>query len=960
MKKKRAMKRPQKTQLSGKQEKKGFPIVGIGASAGGLEAFEAFFKEMPPDSGMAFVLVAHLDPTHVSILSELLQKQTKMKVCQIKDGTKVQPNAVYVIPPNKALGILKGTLQLMEPVQPRGANMPIDSFFRSLAQDQGPNAVCIVLSGTGTDGTLGLKAIKGETGMVMVQDVESAKYDGMPRSAVSTHLADYILPPSKMPEQLIKYAKHATQKVAPRIVPVQGQIPDALQKILIILRTRTDHDFSLYNKTTICRRIERRMNVHQIDKISEYVRYLQESEGEVDTLFKELLINVTNFFRDPEAFDTLKEQVLPKLLKEKPDDYNLRVWVPGCSSGEEAYSIAILLQECMNSLKRRFNVQVFATDIDGDAIGAARAGLYPASISADVSQERLKRYFTKEDTQFRIRKSIREMVVFAIQNITKDPSFTKLDLLCCRNLLIYLSSELQRRLLPLFHYSLKPEGILFLGSSETIGQATDLFAPLDRKWKIYNRKPSMSPNHAMLVFPRVHPMRETPEPEAAETVKRAEELSTFQLVETILQQSATPSCAVIDDACNVVYIHGRTGRFLEPAEGKVSLNILEMARPGLKTELTAAIRKVTLHKQEVIHKGVCVRHNGGHLFMDLTVKPILEQSAMRGLKMVVFQEVAAPTKAGKSKPKRAVVSKTSKTIEELEQELRHTREDLQTTIEELETSNEELKSTNEELQSTNEELQSTNEELETSSEELQSLNEEAATVNAELQSRIDELSNANDDMKNLLDSTEIATIFLDIDLCIRRFTPRATEIMPLLGTDTGRPIKHLASSLPDTDLTEYSREVLMDLGVKEVEVQSKDGRCFLMRVRPYRTVANVIDGVVLTFEDITERKRMEKKLQVEQERLRAVFEAIPAIVYFQARDYSIPFANRTFRDIFGDPEGRRCYEIIHGRKDPCEDCPTSRVFDTNEPADWEWTSPMGETYLIHGSPFFDSDGSPLA
>jgi len=865
MRKKRVMKRPQKTQLPGKQEKKGFPIVGIGASAGGLEAFEAFFKEMPPDSGMAFVLVAHLDPTHVSILSELLQKQTKMKVCQIKDGMKVQPNAVYVIPPNKDLGILKGTLQLMEPVQPRGANMPIDSFFRSLAQDQGPNAVCIVLSGTGTDGTLGLKAIKGETGMVMVQDVESAKYDGMPRSAVSTHLADYILPPSKMPEQLIKYAKHATHKVAPRIVPVQGQIPDALQKILIILRTRTGHDFSLYKKATVCRRIERRMNVHQIDKISEYVRYLQESEGEVDTLFKELLINVTNFFRDPEAFDTLKQQVLPKLLKEKPDDYNLRVWVPGCSSGEEAYSIAILLQECMDSLKRRFNVHVFATDIDGDAIGAARVGLYPASISADVNQERLKRYFTKEDTQFRIKKSIREMVVFAIQNITKDPSFTKLDLLCCRNLLIYLSSELQKRLLPLFHYCLKPEGILFLGSSETIGQATDLFAPLDRKWKIYNRKPSMSANHARLVFPRVDAIRETPEPEAAETVKRAEELSTFQLVETILQQSATPPCAVIDNACNVVYIHGRTGRFLEPAEGKVSLNILEMARSGLKTELAAAIRKVTRHKQEVVHKGVRVRQNGGHLFMDLTVKPILEQSAMRGLKMVVFQEVAAPTKAGKSKPKREVDSKKSKTIEELEQELRYTRENLQTTIEELETSNEELKSTNEELQSTNEELQSTNEELETSREELQSLNEEATTVNAELQSRIDELSNANDDMKNLLDSTEIAAIFLDMDQCIRRFTPRATEIMPLLGTDTGRPIKHLASSLPDTDLTKYSREVLMDLGVKEVEVQSKDRRCFLMRVRPYRTVANVIDGVVLTFEDITEQKRIEKKLRVELE-----------------------------------------------------------------------------------------------
>jgi two-component system CheB/CheR fusion protein len=438
-------KKPAEKQRSAKsgpvlqQVDRSFPVVGMGASAGGLEAFEAFFKKMPADSGMAFVLVAHLDPTHVSILPEILQKQTTMKVTQVKDGMKVHANCVYVIPPNKDLGILNGVLQLMDFSLPRGSNLPIDSFFRSLAQDQGANAICIILSGTASDGTLGLKAIKGAMGMVIVQDEESAKYDGMPSSAIATKLADYVLPPEKMPEQLIKYTRHAFLKAAPKIDPVCGMIPNALQKIFVVLRDRTGHDFSLYKKNTLCRRIEKRMNVHQIDDISDYARYLQESHQEANILFKELLIGVTNFFRDPQAFDALKKKVLPKFLKGIPNDYNLRVWVPGCSSGEEAYSIAIILHEYMDEHKCHFNVQIFSTDIDSDAIDIARGGLYPASILTDVGPERLKRYFIKEDDgQYRIKKNIREMLVFASQNIIKDPPFTKLDLLCCRNLLIAL------------------------------------------------------------------------------------------------------------------------------------------------------------------------------------------------------------------------------------------------------------------------------------------------------------------------------------------------------------------------------------------------------------------------------------------------------------------------------------------------------------------------------------------
>lgn len=833
-----------------------FPIVGLGASAGGLEAFASFFKVMPSNSGMAFVLVSHLDPTHVSILPDLIKKQTKMKVLQINDGQKVEPDHVYVIPPNKDLSILDGVLYLMEQPLPRGLNLPIDNFFRSLAQDQGCKAICIILSGTGTDGTLGVKEIKGEIGMVMVQDEKSAKYDGMPRSAIATGLADYILPVEKMPDQLIKYTEHASVQPETKFKTDEEKFQKALQRIFILLRSHTHHDFSLYKKNTICRRIERRMHVHQIDNINNYVKYLQENEGEIHILFKDLLIGVTSFFRDQKAFENLKNNFLIDLLRDKPDDYRVRIWVAGCSSGEEAYSLAILMQECMESLGQHFDTQIFGTDIDEDAINIARSGLYPLSISADISPARLKRYFIREDSNYRVKKSIREMLVFAPQNLIKDPPFTKLDVLSCRNLLIYLGPELLKKVLPVFHYSLKEDGVLFLGSSESIGLAADLFKIRDKKWKIFNREINSTIAHPILDFQVPPSTEDVAMGLAQEDIKQAMKVNSLMLVETILAQSETPPCAIIDAKNNIVYIHGRTGKYLEPAIGKVSVNILNMARPGLKAILTSTLRKVATHKQEIIQKGVEIQKNSGFLLVDLIVSPLPEYGSMRGLVMIAFKDstkLVLKAKSGRSQKDKDLIK--------IEQELQYTKENLQTTIEELETSNEELKSTNEELQSTNEELQSTNEELETSKEELQSLNEESETVNAELQSRIDELSKTHDDMKNLLDSTQIATIFLDFDLCIRRFTPKATELIPLSSTDIGRPISHFATELKGVNLTEYAEKVFKNLAVQEYDVQSLDNRFFKMRILPYRTIQNVIDGVVITFEDNTETKKKEQQFR---------------------------------------------------------------------------------------------------
>ncbi len=704
--------------------------------------------------------------------------------------------------------------------------------------------------------------------MVMVQDENDAKCSGMPRSAISTGLVDYVLPVDKMPQELLNYTRHAILEPRVKRHNDRDDFQRELQKIFILLRSHTNHDFSLYKKNTITRRIERRMHVHQIDDIKDYVAYLQRNDREVFVLFKDLLIGVTSFFRDPEAFNNLRDNFLTKLIQGKPENSPLRVWVAGCSTGEEAYSMAIMLQEIIKQSKKRMDVQIFGTDIDEDAINTARAGLYPLSVSADITPERLKRFFIREESHFRVSKTIREMLVFAPQNIIKDPPFTKLDVLCCRNLLIYLGPELQKNLFPIFHYSLKPDGILFLGSSESIGRDVDLFKIEDKKWKIFRRLSNPSRSRPLIGFSPSTLDETTHEIKTTEVVKRAEEINNFMLVETILKQSDTPPCAIIDDKLNLVYTHGRTGKYLEPAIGKVSVNILEMARPGLKAVLASAIRKVQTHKREVVHNGVEIQNGSTLTRVNLTVKPVHEFGTIRSMIMVVFRDVV-PLK-GEIKEEK---SENNNAVTQLEQELRYTRENLQTTIEELETSNEELKSANEELQSTNEELQSTNEEL------------------------IDEFSNANDDMKNLLDSTEIDTIFLDIDLNVRRFTPLVTRLVPLAVTDIGRPFIHFSTKFKAFDIVEHAKQVLKDLITQEFEIQTEDKTFFLIRIMPYRTMHNVIDGVVITFKDITEFKRF----RFTGERLAEVMESKDAMIVQDAGS-KIIFWSRGAERLYGFDE----------------------------------------------------------
>ena len=901
-----------------------FYVVGIGASAGGLEALERFFENMPENSGMAFIVVSHLDPNHVSIMPELIQKSTKMTLFQAEDGMVVKPNHVYVAPANRDIGLLHRTIQLIEPLEAHGFRLPIDFFFKSLSADLGEKAICIILSGMASDGTAGLKTVKSELGMVMVQDPKSAKFDGMPNSAIKTGLADYILPPEDMPNQLLGYISQKIKGVYFNNVNTNGKFPDAFQKVFILIRTHTGHDFSNYKQNTIYRRLERRMNIAQLDNVQSYIRLLQENPSEIQNLFKELLIGVTNFFRDPESFEKLKK-VLSELVISKPENSKIRIWIPGCSTGEEAYSVGIVLYECMNEAKKNFNVQIFATDIDSDAIEKARIGSY-TGIEPDVSKERLKLFFTKDKGLYKIRKEVRELIVFAPQSVVKDPPFTKLDLVVCRNLLIYFNSELQKKVIPIFHYSLLPNGILFLGSSETIGGFVDLFSMVDKKWKFYKRRDSIYSAQPFIEFPVSHTIEkiyETP-------MKLVEVTNISRVAEKIILQSYSPNCVIISGNGDILYIHGRTGKYLELTDGEAKMNIYEMAREGLKKELPAMIRKVLSTKKSLTLEGIKVKPNGSTLLINLTIKPINEPAEMKGSLLLIFEDLKPLKKVPESK-KIHYDKRSEKIIKELEHELINTKEDLRSTIEELETSNEELKSTNEEMQSTNEEMQSSNEEMETSKEELQSLNEELITVNTELQNKNDELSIINNDMKNLLDSIDIPTVFLDNDLLIKRFTHHITKIVNLIPSDIGRPINHIANNLKYDKFIEDAKEVLRTLSFKEIELQTKDSTWYQMRIMPYRTTSNIIDGLVITFTNIhklqtayQEIHKLNQEVQLAREYSDNIVNTVRDSLLILDKDLKVLSANRSFYSMFSTVSEKTVGKFVYDLDDKKWDIPELR------------------------------------
>ncbi len=843
-----------------------FPIVGIGASAGGLEALEEFLRHVPEGSGMAFVVVQHLDPTHKGVMPELLQRATAMKVVQVRDRQRVKPDGVYVIPPNRDMSLLHGMLHLFEPTAPRGLRLPIDFFFRSLAVDCHERSVGVILSGMGADGTLGLRAIKEAAGLVLVQEPSTAKFDSMPRSAIAAGLADVVAPVAALPGKILSYVRHA---------PLHGRtetlLPDgersSLEKIAILLRARTGHDFSLYKRSTVLRRIERRMGIHQIDRIATYVHYLQKNFQEVELLFRELLIGVTSFFRDPAAWDQLRDEALAPLLSNRPPRGVLRAWSVGCSTGEEAFSLAIAFHEALERAEPRSSttLQVFATDLDPDAIARARQGLFPSGIASDLSPERLKRYFVEEeDGSFRIGKEIRDMVTFATQNAIMDPPFTRLDILVCRNLLIYLGPDLQKRLLPLFHYSLNPGGILFLGSAETAGGQPGLFAPLAGTFRIYRRGASQVPFDTV-PFPAVPAAGGSTLQRPAAASKTVPDLQA--LADQVLLQRFSPAAVLVNGEGDILFVSGRTGKYLEPAAGKANWNIFAMAREGLRTDLPEAFRRAAHGGGEGRLHGVRLGPGKTAARVDVTIHSLSEPEALRGTVLIVFSDVhAAPeelrgpgrTSGASRNPVAAAIQREA---HEAREALLALRRETQSMHEQMQTTQEELKSANEELQSTNEELQSTNEELTTSKEEMQSLNEELQTVNSEQIARMDELTRANDDLNNLLNATDIATVFLDGDLRVRRFTTGAIRLFKLIPGDVGRPLTDVASSLRYPELVADVREVLRTLVFSEKQIAAEGDRWFGTRISPYRTVDNRIDGVVMTFLDITQAKTLEARLR---------------------------------------------------------------------------------------------------
>jgi PAS domain S-box-containing protein len=835
-----------------------FPIVGIGASAGGLEALEQFFSHMPDNAGIGFVVIQHLDPNYKGMMPELLQRATAMTVVEAKNRMPIKPDCVYVTPPNKELSIRHGTLYLLDPVAPRGSRLPIDAFFSSLAEDRRDQSIGILLSGMGSDGKLGLRAIKEKSGLVLVQDPADARFDSMPRSVIDAGLADIISTAGELPQHLIDYLQHPSGNVFADLDAVlEDNSLSALGKIVALLRTQTGNDFSLYKKSTLYRRIERRMELHQIDHIASYVRYLRENPQEQDLLFKELLIGATGFFRDQLVWDTLKTDAIPALLANYPDGKTIRAWVPACSTGEEAYTLAIIFIEAIEQAKPRvhYSLQIFATDLNEDAIAHARQGFYAAHSVIDVSPERLARYFDAENNGYRVKNELREMIIFAPQNIITDPPFTRLDILSCRNLLIYFSADLQGKLLPLFQYALNSNGLLLLGSAESIGNLGYLFAPVEPKIRLYRRidnplpKPEVDfPNKNFTAMPAVR--------QAIDGAGLPANLQ--QLMDRTLLEQYAPAAVLVNAEGDILYFSGHTGKYLEPSAGKVNMNIYAMAREGLRQALTGSIRLALQHNTAVHLNGLQITGESSTHIINVTVQAIEQVQALRGKVIIVFTDVASERTR-----KRTANIPLPEALQQAQLEIHTLRTEMQYLQKELKVCREER--------------QSANQEMLVSKEEMQSMNEEILTVNTELQAKLDALQWVNNDMKNLLNSTEIATVFLNNKLHLRRFTVHTTQIFRLLPQDEGRPLSDIVTDLDYPLLQQDAIEVLRTLVVSDKQIQTHDGRWFDVRIMPYRTMDNIIDGVVITFVDISLAKNLE--LALNEHAIVAITDRKGAITY---------------------------------------------------------------------------------
>jgi len=899
-------------------------IVGIGASAGGFEAFSQLLGHLPGDTGMAFVLVQHLDPTHESKLSELLSRTSPIPVHEIKHGVKVEPNHIYVIPQNVDLRLAGGHLRLTKRTG-KAPHMPVDSFFRSLAEELKDLAIGVVLSGNGSDGTLGLQAIKGEGGITFAQNKESAKFFGMPGSAIASGCIDFTLSPEAIAKELARTANHPLLRTAGGDRGAWTELPDPeilfrdtdgeMGAVFGLLRSRAGVDFSWYKPTTIRRRILRRMVVHKIETLPAYLRMLQSNPAEVDALFNDILISVTGFFRDPRAYQALKRRVFPKLVKKRrPAEGALRVWVCGCSTGEEAYSLAIALLEFLEETKTHLQVQIFATDISDAALDKARAGVYPENIAGDLTPERLRRFFVKHNGDYRVNKSLRDICVFARQNVLADPPFSHLDLISCRNVLIYFGRDLQKRVLPTFNYALKPAGFLILGSSETVTASTDLFSLIDHRNKIYAKKNSHLGHGPLLVTRPVHDERPITQFAPSPGLGSEPKGSNLQdQVDRIVLARFSPAAVVIDRQMEVLQFRGRTSNYLEHSPGAASLNLMKLVRDSLMLDLRAAVAKVIRSGTAVKQNGLRLRHNGQTTEVSVEIVPFQVPPATEQFYLVLFEEAPARA-AGRllSERDRKAAAKNQKIAQrqevlKLEEELGWTRESLQAIIEEQEATNEELKSANEEIQSSNEELQSTNEELETAKEELQSTNEELTTLNEELQNRNAELGQVNNDLTNLLSSVHMAIIMLGNDLTVRRFTPMAERVFNLIPTDVGRRLSDMNRSIVVPDLDLLLQQVIDSLTFVDREVQDGTGRWYSLRIRPYRTSDNKIDGAVLLLVDIDEHKRAieEMMMMVKQ-----------PLIALQG-DLRVKKANAKFYDTFGtapeETENRYVYELGGGQ-----------------------------------------------